>query len=196
MSQPRRRHRHCEGELGSGDGEGLEIRGQVEGEVGVREVLGQRRVNEICTNLHEIAILFHRRLYSQFPTIAVVFNTNRNRAHFDSVIYHPSDTIKLSLDIASQILETSIRSAMCYANGEIDAVVESAGNVKVKTPCASFSNTAICANEGRVRIVGDGAWQKESLKVVAAWVAFDEGNQEIGCIKNVLFCPVVDNIGS
>ncbi|KAI8541417.1 hypothetical protein RHMOL_Rhmol08G0059100 [Rhododendron molle] len=123
-------------------------------------------------------------------------DVSRNRAHFDSVIYHPSDTIKFSLDIASQKLETSIRSAMCYTNGEIDSVFESAGNVNVKLPRASFSNTAICANEGRVRIVGDGAWQKESLKVAAAWVAFDEANQEIGCIKIVLFCPVVDNIGN
>ncbi|KAG5534845.1 hypothetical protein RHGRI_022836 [Rhododendron griersonianum] len=36
---------------------------------------------------------------------------------------------------------------MCDTNGEIDSVVVSAGNVNVKLPCASFSNTAICANE-------------------------------------------------
>ncbi|KAF7134893.1 hypothetical protein RHSIM_Rhsim08G0049900 [Rhododendron simsii] len=82
-------------------------------------------------------------------------------------------------------------------NGEIDSVVESTGNVNVKLPCASFSNAAICANEGRVRIVGDGAWQKESLKAAAAWVAFDEGSQEIGFNEMVLFiCPVVNNGGS
>ncbi|KAG5534847.1 hypothetical protein RHGRI_022838 [Rhododendron griersonianum] len=115
------------------------------------------------------------------------------------MIYHPSDTIKLSLDIASQISETSKRSAMCDNNGEIDSVVVSAGNVNVnvKLPRASFSNTAVCANEGRFRIVSDGAWQKESLRAAAAWIAFDEGNQEIGCNEIVLFiCPVVNGGGS
>ncbi|KAE9466070.1 hypothetical protein C3L33_02021, partial [Rhododendron williamsianum] len=56
--------------------------------------------------------------------------------------------------------------------------VMSAGNVNVKLPRASFSNTAICANEGRVRIAGDGASTKEISKVAVNHTEVQETAEE------------------